>query len=398
MAISKKGLWVIISILTALLLVESCIYRHEIVWTSLYYKNKIVKIYDDYKNRKEAPKALEKFLSADIKPKSVIIFEFNAHHHECMPGYAKYFTDLGYNVDVLIKSGCENALELFEPKDKLRIFTFNNIDQVSYLSSEISGKFSKYDAALLESTESYHREKELIEKLGFFSNPKSLFVTHDTEFIHDMGIEDYYVFVLGDFSKGLYVNPHYFSEFPVHIKNKKTRFFITSTAGRSYGKLVESAKKLKNSGLDFEVVVVGRSDIFSKERIPKELSNNFIFKQHIPYTEMYKEAQNSDYIIIPLEAENNDDNIFKTRRVTGSAQLAYGFSKPVIISEDFADFYKFNSETAFIYGEDKSLTKAMTEAINTSSKSYSKMSANVTALAKKIYETSLNNVKKALAK
>ena len=158
------------------------------------------------------------------------------------------------------------------------------------------------------------------------------------------------------------------------------------------------AKKLKNNGLDFEVVVIGRSDNFTKEKIPAEISNNFIFKRGISYAEMYKEVQDSDYIIIPLKDENNDDNIFETLRATGSAQLAYGFSKPVIISEDFANFYKLNAETAFIYGEDKSLTKAMTEAINTSSSNYSKMSANVIALAKKIYETSLNNVKKALDK
>ncbi len=398
MTISRKGLWIIISILMLVLLGQSYICRSKIKETGYYYKNKIVSFYDDYKQHKKAQKALWKFTSADVKAKSVVIFEYNSWHHECIPGYAKYFTNLGYNVDVLIKSGCEDSLELFEPKDKLRIFTFEDIDQVVLLSSDISKKFSKYDHTLLGSTDP--GKKDILEKLGFFKNPRSFFVAHDTEFIDEMGIGDYYnqnrIFVLGDFKKGLYINPHYFGEISEHTKNKKTRFFITSTAGRNYDKLIESAQNLKNSGLDFEILVVGRSDTLSKEKIPENLLNHFIFKRGIPYNEMYEEVQNCDYIMMLLEPENDYDNVFRTQRVTGTSQLSYGFVKPTVIHEDFADFYKFNSKNAFVYGKNKSLTQIMSEAIKMNLYEYSKKSDEVISLANEIYEISLNNVKKAL--
>lgn len=398
MTISKKGLWVIILFLLVLLLGQSYICRDKIIETGAYYKNKIVKLCQDYKNQKTARKALGKFISADIKPNSVIIFEPNKYHHECMPGYAKYFTDLGYNVDVLILPGCEDALDSFEPKDKLRIFNFDNLDQMTFISSDLSDKFLKYDYALLHTTDP--NKKDLIEKLGFFSNPKSLFIAHDTEFIDAMGYADFYnqnrILTLGDFKKGLYVNPHYFGTFDDHMKNQKTRFFITSTSGRNYDGLIESVQNLKNSGLDFEIMVVGRSDTLTREKIPSDLVNYFIFKRGIPYKQMYAEVQNSDYILMLLEPQNEYDNVFRTLRVTGTAQLVYGFSKPPIIQEDFAEFYKFNSKNAFIYGKNKTLTHIMSEAIKTSAKEYSKKSAQTTLLAKEIYDTSLSNLKKAL--
>lgn len=398
MTISKKGLWIIISILLLMLLGQSYICRGKIIETSFYYKNRIISFYDKCKKRKKAHATLAKFISSGIRPKSIVIFEPNAWHHECMPGYAKYFTDLGYNVDVLIQTKCEDSLDLFEPKDKLRIFYFDDLDQIDYLSSDISCKFDQYDHVLLHTTDL--DKKALIEELGLLSNPKSFFVAHDTEFMNDIGIGDYYnknrIFVLGDFKKGLYINPNYFGEIPTHTKNKKTRFFITSTVGRDYSSLIESVRELKSSNMDFEILVVGRSNTLSKEIIPADLLNYFIFKCNIPYKEMYDEAQKCDYILMLLEPQNDYDNVFKTRRATGTAQLAYGFSKPTIVQEDFADFYKFTSQSAFIYGKNKNLTNVMSEAIKMTSEEYSKKSSCVTSLAKAIYKTSLNNLIKAL--
>ena len=90
---------------------------------------------------------------------------------------------------------------------------------------------------------------------------------------------------------------------------------------------------------------------------------------------------------------------FKTRftkiRVTGSVQLAYGFLKPVIIHQDFAKIYNFNSSNSFIY-DDSNFLSIMKDAINLDNARYQKMKENILLLSKDIYHKSLFNVKNSL--
>lgn len=398
MKISKKALVAIICILLAILLGETYICRSKIKETAIYYKNKIVSSYKDYKNHKEAQKNLKKFLDAELPAKSVAIFEPNSYHLECMPGYAKYFTDLGYSVDILMRSDNEDSMELFEPKEKIRIFSFKKLEQISSVSSQMSDKFSKYDHVLLHTTDP--DKKSLIDSLGFFSNTNTFFIAHDVTYPAAIGYEDYLsqnkFWVLGDFEKGLYVNPHYFGDVQFKNKNEKTRFFITSTTQRSYEVLIDAVTNLHNAGLDFEIFVCGRSYDLCKEAMPENIRNHFSFHQQIPYSTLYSEIQKSDYIIMLLDPENDYDKLFKGKRATGSAQLVYGFAKPPIIHKDFADMYKFDSDNAWIYNSNKNLTAAMKNAINEKSDNYEMRCAHVKLLASDIYSTSLNHVKKAL--
>ena len=62
------------------------------------------------------------------------------------------------------------------------------------------------------------------------------------------------IWTLGNISKGIQVNPHYFGNIKIKEKNKKTRFFITSTAYRNYKNLIESVKKLKKENFNFDLL------------------------------------------------------------------------------------------------------------------------------------------------
>ncbi len=395
--IPRNGLWSIVIILSILLVGETIICKEQLKSTFKYYKDKVVEIYNDFSNRGKVREEMSEFLNCEIPEKTIAIFEPNPYHHECMPGYAKYFTDLGYNVDVLINEDCEDSMELFEPKEKLRIFTFKNFDYIKCIHSDLSKKFAKYDNTLLHSSDPCR--KDIIHKMGFHKNPKSLFVVHDIGFVEKFGIEDFnknhHVLALGDFGKCLFVNPHYFGKIENRAKNSKTRFFITSTYGRKYTQLVEAAQNLKDKNMDFEIVVVGRSTTFSADDIPNNLKDNFIFKHRLPYKEMYEEVQNSDYILMLLDPNNEYDNIFKTAMVTGTAQLSYGFSKPVIVNKEFSEFYKFSNENSLIY-EDGKLEATLEKAIKSNKNQYLEMQNNLKILANSIYEESLKNVQKAL--
>lgn len=341
--------------------------------------------------------SLYDFKYCTVREKSVVIFEPNSYHHECLPGYAKYFTDLGYNVDTLIIGGNENSMIYFEPQDNLRIFTYDSLEQINASCGILKERFNKYDYILIHTTDP--GKKDLYTKLGVYDTEKSLFIAHDIDFLKNMGMQKYFdekrVLTLGNFKDGLQVNPHYFGEFEQKTKNEKTRFFITSTAGRKYENLVEAAKTLKKEGEKFEIIVVGRSTDFTEKNIPEKLKENFVFKHGLPYKEMYEEVQNSDYIIIPLDPENENDNAFKNLRMTGSAQLAYGFLKPIIINKEFAGNYRASEKTGFTY-ENASFTDVMRQAVKLNAKEYKIKQNNMKTVAKEIYQVSLENLKTAM--
>lgn len=341
--------------------------------------------------------SLYDFKYCTVREKSVVIFEPNSYHHECLPGYAKYFTDLGYNVDTLIINGNENSMAYFEPQDNLRIFTYDSLEQINTSCGILKERFNKYDYILIHTTDP--GKKDLYTKLGVYDTEKSLFIAHDIDFLKNMGMQKYFdekrVLTLGNFKDGLQVNPHYFGEFEQKTKNEKTRFFITSTAGRKYENLVEAAETLKKEGEKFEIIVVGRSTDFTEKNIPEKLKKNFVFKHGLPYKEMYEEVQNSDYIIIPLDPENENDNAFKNLRMTGSAQLAYGFLKPIIINKEFAGNYRASEKTGFTY-ENASFTDVMRQAVKLNAKEYKIKQNNMKTVAKEIYQVSLENLKTAM--
>ena len=47
-------------------------------------------------------RSVSDLLNNNIKNNTVLIFEPAFYHQECTPGFAKYFLDLGYNVDAIL--------------------------------------------------------------------------------------------------------------------------------------------------------------------------------------------------------------------------------------------------------------------------------------------------------
>jgi hypothetical protein len=196
---------------------------------------------------------------------------------------------------------------------------------------------------------------------------------------------------LGNFTHWIQVNPHYFGNIYSKKKNKITRFFITSTIDRNYEYLISAVEAIKTEKLEFQVVVVGKWNTFTEYNISDKVRENFIFKYNISYSELYNEVNNSDFIIINLDPLNIKDHAFKTRRVTGSAQLVYGFLKPAIIHKKFASIYNLNQYNSFVY-KNSDFISTMRNAINMKNKQYQNMKKNLAKTAKYIYKISLENV------
>ena len=152
-------------------------------------------------------------------------------------------------------------------------------------------------------------------------------------------------------------------------------------------------KVLKKENLSFEIIIVGRTNLCDLKIIPKNLTDNYIFKNNVSYADLYNYVQNSDYIIIPLETENKFDIQYNYSKVTGSIQLIYGFLKPGIINEKFSYFYNLNNENSLIYNN-YNLHNILRKAIQLNNNDYKNLQSNLHIIEKEIYKKSINNIKK----
>ena len=97
---------------------------------------------------------MKNLLRANIKMKTILIFEPNHYHYECSPGYAKYFVDLGFHVDILMgKSGIDSFF-YFEKKDKIRLFLHKGLKQISSYSKKLSSRFHSYTSIIVQTISS----------------------------------------------------------------------------------------------------------------------------------------------------------------------------------------------------------------------------------------------------
>ena len=289
-------------------------------------------------------------------------------------------------------------MERFEPKNKIRMFEYNNIKEIKYNLEKYKKKILLYNYSLLHTTDI----KPIFKELGYYDNPNSLFIIHAIDYLNELKLDDFikkkHAFGLADYGVLIYANPNYFGNFNLsHNKNNKskTSFFITSSINRNYSQLIDGLNYIKEKNIDFELNVIGHGNTFNPEMVPKDLLKYCHFYLHVKYQKMYEIVQKSDFIIINLFPDNEENNLFRTTRATGSIQLSYGFYKPVILEENFAPIYKLTNETSITF-QLHDMRKALEKAATMTNEDYIKMSKNMKILKDTIYNTSLNNIKKVL--
>ena len=349
--------------------------------------------------KKRVRSFLDLFQKNVNKKNTILIFEPNLFHHECLPGYSKYFLDLGLNVDILIHTSGINSFVLFKELDRIRLFTFRSLSQISKKKNKLLNIIKKYNFILLQTNN--NENQQLYNKLGILSLNNSFFIFHDTTTIdgnYSKYLEQNRIWTLGNISNYLQVNPHYFGN-NINIKNKNmvTKFFFTSTELRNYSYLIESLKRLKNEKYEFKVIITGRSKALKSKYNPKILNKNIRLRLDVSYFDLFNAVESSDYIIIPLNPKDNYDILYNKNKVTGSMQLSYGFIKPVIINQEFADFYNLNINNSLLYNN-SNLYDILRKAILLNNENYKNLQKNLYSLEKKVYQASITNIKKALNK
>lgn len=336
-----------------------------------------------------------------IKDNTFIVWEpCSKSHSEVVPGFVKYFVDLGYHVSVLVD------------KDRIKegLFCRYNLENVSLnkmSADEIKRYFSESDLSNVEGV--------LVTTMGKIcdcENPESAyayfnsnvnrsklhFVEHEASFAIDKGNWNENLITLRELNyqdkKSVVVNPHYFGDIKINPKNEITNFITIGTIKprkKDCGMIIDAVMKLHNKGIhNFKITVVGKGTL---KHLPKEIRKYFDIKGRLPFNKMYEEIEKADFMLTAYDDKNFEHQRYITTGTSGNFQLIYGFLKPCILIESFAPINRFNNSNAILYKESQNYAEALEKAISLNQQEYDTIRENLRNTVNEIYNISLNNLK-----
>ena len=380
---------------------EFCIFgikfRLKDLKTTTKYQSKIIESYKLF-----ADNLINLLRTPAIAEKKILIVEPNRFHGEVIPGYIKYFSELGFNTDVIV---LPEVME-YNPFCRLNLKNVNiytldrNLINV-FLSSP---KVNEYDIILFTTFDTYSKNsptifdtfpniKEYIEKL--------IVVEHRTESADINLKNNKQIIILANLnpeSGYIFANPHYFGDVNITSKNKNITEFITVGTMKSFRKnsnlLIDAVKKLDKSGIDnFKINIIGKETL---KNIPIKIRKYFNILGKVDFETMYKAMEQSDFFLPLLDTEIPEHERYIKTGTSGSFQLIYGFKKPCLLAEKFAKIHYFNSENSILYKHNEDLADSMKAAINMTDESYLNMQQNLKNTADEIYKISLENLSKII--
>lgn len=340
-----------------------------------------------------------------LKKPTVLVVESNDTHGEVVVGYAKYFRDLGYDVDVLLNQAVAEERPFCRVEDGgLKIYCLSNVGM------RILGKLgllNKYDRIMITSSVCYfypigNENRSARKLLGSVPEEKLFVVEHD---ISDIDVYDERKLLAGKRlvtlvsfpkTKTMAINPHYFGDVNKTAKNEVANFVVVGgiEAKRKNHKLLTEAVKGLASlyAGKFRITVVGKGKL---EDIPEDIRGYVEIKGRLNFPDMYTEMEKADFYLPLLDPENEAHKRYITTGATGSFQLMLGFAKLGIIHKEFANFYGLSNNNAVIY-EGNSLKDAMAAAITMDGKEYLRRQKNLDMMADEIYNASLSVLKEII--
>lgn len=340
------------------------------------------------------------FIKHDIPEKSVLIVEPNNYHGEIVPGFAKYWQDLGYHADVIMRIGNyeENPFALFKDKELPVVWPMQKWRISKVLKSK---RMRDYDYVFISSFDYQETKERYYDYLGFEPQSRNgtLCIYHNCQNLQPYGENARYLgkrlFVLNEFplaeNKARLLCPIYFGEISRHRKNPKTRFVMIgrlSPNTRNCAQLLDSIEKLIQENIcDFEVCVIGSGGM----EIPEHLKKHVKKLGRLNFPDMYRHCMESDFLLALLDPESPQQESYKRGTTTGSKQLSLGLNKPMLIEKTFADVYGFNEGDSLVYSGN-TLYEAMKKAVGMDEKTYNAMLDNLASHAEKVASKSKENL------
>lgn len=340
-----------------------------------------------------------------IKDNTIIVWEAcSLSHSEVVPGFVKYFHDLGYHVSVLVDP--DRLKEGLFERFNLENVTLNKIKTKDSRKFFKNADLSKLKGIMVTTVGKIHNEigyDDCIETFNSTLNKnKLMLVEHDIKAAVDANLWNEKIITLREMdyknAKTVAINPHYFGDVKITPKNNDIVNFLTvgiiRPRKKNNGTIINAVLELHNKGItNFKVTVVGKGKI---KDIPKEIQKYFDMKGRLPFNKMYEEIEQADYLITSYDSDNERHMRYITTGTSGNFQLIYGFLKPCLINQKYAPLNSFNEQNSIVYNKPSEYSNAMERAIKLSSEEYTKMQNELSKTVEQIYNKSLNNLKELI--
>ncbi|MDR0338090.1 MAG: glycosyltransferase, partial [Planctomycetaceae bacterium] len=222
--------------------------------------------------------AYSRFLTVKVRPHSVLLIEPNECHGVVIPGYAKYLSDLGYNVDILMtteEAKLDATVILTQPQYRHYVVTWNNMRDI--IEKQI--KYNDYAVWFFTSSVIYNWERSqrqvwctVNERFPNLPLDKTVFVSHHKECNDSELLRSDRLIMLADFLEGAIVVPHYFGNVNITPKNDVTKFFVIGTVypnRRNFLLLFSAVEQLAKQQQAFTITAIGEG--FGELQIPQSI-------------------------------------------------------------------------------------------------------------------------------
>ena len=352
--------------------------------------------------------ALLAFYRSPVAPKTVLLVEPNNTHGEVLPGFAQYWLDLGFQVDVLIHSEVAKEHPFCRLSSKaLKLYKHSRLTISLIMKSK---KIKNYEIIFITTTAYYNQGGKDRKHISFYDyigrrnyGNTLLFVEHDladisrfqeTPFLHAGTL--FTLFKLRHEGQVTQMaNPHNFGIIVYTNKSSECTNFITigsvEKKRRNYSLLEHAVRTLYNRGLtNFKITIVGNGNL---QEIPQDLQQFFDIKGRLDFPHMFTCLEKADFLLPLLDVNQAEHKRYLTTGVTGTLQLALGFQKPCLLQAEFANVYELTEASSIIYSANN-LANAMEKAIHMAPAEYTDMQGSLGQKANEIYQESQENLRK----
>ena len=352
----------------------------------------------DYSKARNGVVGFLAFNTMPVRKNCILMLEYQGIHAETMPGFAKYFMELGFAVDVYTIAKNQRLDSFVRMNtDSINIFAANPRIMRRVLQLE---KLGQYEYIFFNSGVKSFGVAKVDENLKALRT-KIISLIHGQDALpEDLS----HIFVLDDLSEdGLLtprtVHPYFFGDVRITGKKQDTVDFISigrfGKGIRDYDTLFNAMKHLLAAGItNFHVSLMGRGKI--RFKIPQEIRPYITVYSNRPFEECFQKLEESDFFLPLLNPLVEEHQRYLSTSTSGSFQLIYTFLKPCILNEIFARKYSFTPQDSILYPDNAALGEAMTRAVLLTPEDYAAMQDELAKKAEDKRALSLKNLKATL--
>lgn len=340
----------------------------------------------------------EYYRLAMVRPKSVLCLETLHCHGEVMPGFIKYFQDKGYNVDLVWHFDLDklDSIALLD-QTRLRRYRNWNFSPKELLTPE---KLDQYEMIFISSRTCYPGNPD-----GSFPNIyevhpwlnaykyKIVNMEHHLEAITSPHPDNYVVLANPGNKRHMQshiVNFPHFGNVRVKLeKGSPVRFIVVGSIEQHRKNFQLLLSSLKSLNWDYHVDIIAMRNQLD---IPKELEKRITFHQALPFRDMYRKMEESDFILALLDPDIREHARYLKSATSGTFQLAYGFRKPCIIHEAYAETFLFNDQNSLVYRSNNEFPRALWKAVFMDPEAYTERVQHMEALYQQVMASSTQNM------